>query len=128
VTCGPVIAEYLGISHASPVEKFEMSDDKRARVTRAAGGSTKEIVDIDLPALIGCEKGLCEPRYPTLPGKMKAKGTPVDARTVVISGERVVTIRSYATAPERGVVTMIEGIPDVAAKKLIDALEKEALL
>lgn len=122
------VAEYLGISHASPVEKFEMSGDTHVRVTRVAGGSTKEIMDVDLPALIGCEKGLCEPRYPTLPGKMKARSKPVDARIVGDSGECVVTTRSYSLAPERGAVKMIEGSPEEVAKKLIDALEKENLL
>lgn len=122
------VAEYLGIPHVSPVEKFEMGDDKHARVTRAASGSTKEIIDVDLPALIGCEKGLCEPRYPTLPGKMKAKGKPVDARSVGVGGECVVTTRSYSPAPERGAVKMIEGSPEEAAKKLVEALQKEALI
>lgn len=122
------VAEYLGLPHASPVEKFEMSDDKHARVTRVAGGSTKEIIDIDLPALIGCEKGLCEPRYPTLPGKMKAKTKPVDVRPAGDSGACVVATRSYAPAPERGAVRMIEGSPQEAVRELIDALEKEVVL
>lgn len=122
------VAECLGIPHASPVEKFELSDDKHARVTRVAGGSTKEIIDVDLPALIGCEKGLCEPRYPTLPGKMKAKGKSVDVRHTGISGDGVQTIRSYAPAPERGAVRMIEGTPEEAVKELVNALRKENLL
>ena len=122
------VAEYLGTPHVSPVEKFELSDDKRAHVTRSAGGSTKEIVEIDLPALIGCEKGLCEPRYPTLPGKMKAKGKPIDVRSLGVSGDAVASTRSYSPAPERGAVTIIDGSPEEAAKKLVESLKKENLL
>jgi electron transfer flavoprotein beta subunit len=122
------VAEYLAIPHASPVEKFEMSGEKCAHVTRVAGGSTKEIIDVDLPALIGCEKGLCEPRYPTLPGKMKAKAKPVDVRPAGISGDIVISTRSYSPAPDRGAVKMIDGSPEEAAKKLIDALGRENLI
>lgn len=122
------VAEYLGLPHVSPIEKFEITGGKLARVTRVADGSTKEIIDIDMPALIGCEKGLCEPRYPTLPGKMKAKGKPVDARPVGDSGAGVIKIKSYAPAPERGSVKMIEGNAEEVAGKLVEVLKKENLI
>lgn len=122
------VAEYLSIPHVSPVEKFELSDDKHARVTRVATGSTKEIIETDLPAVVGCEKGLCEPRYPTLPGKMQAKSKPVDIRPLGEVAAPVTAVRSYQSVPKRAAVTMITGSPAEAVSELVQSLEKEGVL
>lgn len=123
------VAEYLGVPHVSPVEKCSLSDDgSTIRVTRAATGSTKEIIDVDLPAVMGCEKGLCEPRYPTLQGKMQARSKSVDIRPLGDAGAPVMKVRAYEPVPQRGTVTMIGGSPEEAAKELVHVLEKEGVL
>ena len=37
-----------------------------------------EIVETQLPLLVTCQQGLNEPRYPSLPGIMKAKKKPLE--------------------------------------------------
>jgi electron transfer flavoprotein beta subunit len=65
---GAYVADLLGLPHVSCVVKLDLFPDQRkARIHRALGKGDKEVVRSDLPALISVEKGMNEPRYPTLP-------------------------------------------------------------
>ncbi|GIP38866.1 electron transfer flavoprotein subunit beta [Paenibacillus sp. J31TS4] len=68
------LAELLGIPHVSSVTKLELSGGEAA-VQRDAEGDL-ETLAVRLPALFTAQQGLNEPRYPSLPGIMKAKKKP----------------------------------------------------
>jgi electron transfer flavoprotein beta subunit len=68
------LAGLLGIPHVSSVTKIELSNGK-ANVERDAEGDL-EVLEVSLPALFTAQQGLNEPRYPSLPGIMKAKKKP----------------------------------------------------
>lgn len=71
------VAEDLGIPHAAIVTKVDIADDqKSARAQKEVEGG-QIIVDLPLPALLTCERGINEPRYASLPGIMKAKKKPL---------------------------------------------------
>ncbi|WP_312111445.1 electron transfer flavoprotein subunit beta/FixA family protein [Brevibacillus reuszeri] len=73
---GPRLAEELGINHVSTAVKLEI-DGTNVRVERDIEGDL-EVVETILPVLITAQQGLNEPRYPSLPGIMKAKKKPLD--------------------------------------------------
>ncbi|QDX93011.1 electron transfer flavoprotein subunit beta/FixA family protein [Brevibacterium sp. JNUCC-42] len=73
---GPRLAEELSINHVSTAVKIEI-DGTTVRVDRDVEGDT-EVVETSLPVLITAQQGLNEPRYPSLPGIMKAKKKPLD--------------------------------------------------
>ncbi|MCD7032840.1 electron transfer flavoprotein subunit beta/FixA family protein [Metabacillus sp. GX 13764] len=73
---GPRLAELLGISYVTTITKLEISGDT-ATVTRDVEGDS-EIIETKLPLLITAQQGLNEPRYPSLPGIMKAKKKPLE--------------------------------------------------
>lgn len=73
---GPRLAEELSINHVSTAVKIEI-DGATVRVDRDVEGDT-EVVETSLPVLITAQQGLNEPRYPSLPGIMKAKKKPLD--------------------------------------------------
>lgn len=73
---GPRLAEELGINHVSTAVKLEI-DGTNVRVERDIEGDL-EVVETSLPVLITAQQGLNEPRYPSLPGIMKAKKKPLD--------------------------------------------------
>jgi len=76
------VAEDLGIPHVAIVTKLELSaDQKKATCQREIEGG-QVIVEVPLPAVITCEKGLNEPRYASLPGIMKAKKKPLKEVTI----------------------------------------------
>jgi len=70
---GAYIAELLGRPYVSCVVGLELLPNKKeARVNRALGKGDKEVLECSLPALFSVEKGLNEPRYPTLPNLLWA--------------------------------------------------------
>ena len=67
---GPAVAELMNIPHISMVIRQEITDGK-IRCTRTIDGGTM-VLETELPALISTQRGLNEPRYPSLPGIMQA--------------------------------------------------------
>jgi len=74
---GVALAEVLGLPHVSVLSKVEWVDEKHLRAHREIEGGT-EVLEVELPAVLTANKGLNEPRYPSLPGIMKAKRKPID--------------------------------------------------
>ncbi|AZS15786.1 electron transfer flavoprotein subunit beta/FixA family protein [Paenibacillus lutimineralis] len=68
------LARLLDIPHASAITHLQITSN-HATVNRDAEGDT-ETIEIRLPALFTAQQGLNEPRYPSLPGIMKAKKKP----------------------------------------------------
>jgi electron transfer flavoprotein beta subunit len=70
---GPVLATFLDLPFVTVVTGVEFSKDfKQAKITRQVEGGT-EILELKLPLLLTCQKGLNEPRLPSLKGIMAAK-------------------------------------------------------
>lgn len=70
------LAEELGISPLSSITQMTIEGEK-ATVVRDVEGDA-EIIETSLPLLITAQQGLNEPRYPSLPGIMKAKKKPIE--------------------------------------------------
>jgi len=133
-TCA-AIAEYLGASQALIVTKLTFADDgATAQATRNIEGGV-EIVNLTLPAVVSCEKGLNEPRYASLPGIMKAKkkeirkvtlaDLPLEASDVGSAAATSRVVR-YRPLPERPPVKMVVGDAAAQAKELVRLLHEEA--
>jgi electron transfer flavoprotein beta subunit len=73
---GPRVAGMLGIPFVTTITKLEI-DGKSVTVTRDVEGDS-EVIETTLPLLVTAQQGLNEPRYPSLPGIMKAKKKPFD--------------------------------------------------
>jgi electron transfer flavoprotein beta subunit len=133
-TC-PAIAEYLGIPQALIVTELKLSDDKKSASARRRVEGGDELVELSLPALVTCEKGLNEPRYASLPGIMKAKkkeikkaglaDTGLKAEQVGAAGAKTKIVK-FHNLPERPPVKMIAGDAATQAKELVRLLREEA--
>lgn len=73
---GPRLAEELDISIVTTITKLTI-EKTSAVIERDAEGDI-ETVEATLPLLVTCQQGLNEPRYPSLPGIMKAKKKPLE--------------------------------------------------
>ncbi|AIM15829.1 MULTISPECIES: electron transfer flavoprotein subunit beta/FixA family protein [Neobacillus] len=73
---GPRVAELLNIPYVTTITKLEIVGTKVV-VTRDVEGDS-EVIETSLPLLVTAQQGLNEPRYPSLPGIMKAKKKPLD--------------------------------------------------
>jgi electron transfer flavoprotein beta subunit len=73
---GPRVAEQLGMPYVTTITKLEINGTT-ATITRDVEGDS-EVIETSLPVLVTAQQGLNEPRYPSLPGIMKAKKKPLD--------------------------------------------------
>ncbi|MGG1674995.1 electron transfer flavoprotein subunit beta/FixA family protein [Neobacillus sp. NRS-1170] len=73
---GPRLAEELDIAQATTITKLDI-EGNNAIIERDVEGD-KEVIQVPLPVLITAQQGLNEPRYPSLPGIMKAKKKPIE--------------------------------------------------
>jgi electron transfer flavoprotein beta subunit len=124
---GPALAEVLGWPHVGAIHGLQWADDlKKATVKRRIEGA-EEVVEVTLPAVWTIEKGLVEPRYPSLPGLMKAKRKPVEqiAANSLGSFAPATRMTQFAPPPPRPPGRMIEGDPAEAAKELVRILHEE---
>ncbi|MEW9673404.1 electron transfer flavoprotein subunit beta [Ammoniphilus sp. 3BR4] len=74
------VAEELDIAHVSSITKLSL-DGRKAIIERNVEGDL-EIIEASLPVLLTAQQGLNEPRYPSLPGIMKAKKKPLEVISI----------------------------------------------
>ncbi|MBS4210890.1 electron transfer flavoprotein subunit beta/FixA family protein [Neobacillus rhizophilus] len=73
---GPRVADLLDIPYVTTITKIEV-DGQNVNIVRDVEGSS-ETIETSLPLLVTAQQGLNEPRYPSLPGIMKAKKKPLE--------------------------------------------------
>lgn len=128
-----MMAELAGWPSASVVVKIERDGDKVTCHCEVEGG--EELVTFSLPGVISCQKGLNDPRYPSLKGIMKAKRKPVEAKTPGdlgldmgnLSGAGAKSsVRSMSLPAQRAEGKLIEGEAAAQAQELVRLLREEA--
>ncbi len=70
---GPAVASFLDIPVVTAIHSFDLDIDSRKVICKREGHKGEEVVETSLPAVFTCEKGLNQPKYPSLPSIMKAK-------------------------------------------------------
>ncbi len=69
------VAYALGLPVVTGLKKIEVQGD-RARCERDVGGA-RDVYEVPLPAVLTTLEGLNLPRYPSVPGRLRAKSKPV---------------------------------------------------
>lgn len=118
---GPRLAALLDLPCVAFASGLSMEDGK-AVVSREVEGVT-EIYEVDLPAVITAQKGLAEPRYPSLKGIMAAKRKPLSSDAVE-SPAGTSTVESLSLPPERAAMVTIEPTPE-GMQQLLTALRND---
>ncbi|MFQ5688849.1 MAG: electron transfer flavoprotein subunit beta/FixA family protein [Gemmatimonadota bacterium] len=117
-----MVAELLDLPCATVVVKLEL-EGRTAIATREVEGG-HEIVEFDLPGVISAQKGLNEPRYPSLKGIMAAKRKPLEIREMP-APEPCLTLVSLQEPPRKKAGEIIGEGPD-AVPELVRKLREEA--
>ncbi|MFS0645217.1 electron transfer flavoprotein subunit beta/FixA family protein [Siminovitchia sp. 179-K 8D1 HS] len=73
---GPRVADILDIPCVTTITKLEI-DGESVKIVRDVEGDS-EMIETSLPLLVTAQQGLNDPRYPSLPGIMKAKKKPLE--------------------------------------------------
>ena len=117
-----LVAEMLGIPSVSVVVKLE-TDGKKVVCEREIEGG-QEVVETSLPAVISAQKGLNDPRYPSLKGIMAAKTKPIEERPAAASAPLTEVVKmEKPPAKSRG---KIVGTDASAVPELVRLLHEEA--
>lgn len=119
---GGLVAELLAMPSVSVVVKLELGDGTATAEREIEGGH--EIVHIKLPAVISTQKGLNEPRYPSLKGIMDAKRKPIEEKIPAAVSARVETTALHLPPPKAA--GKIVGTDASAAAELVRLLHEEA--
>ena len=128
-----MVAELLNLPLVTQIAKLEIGDGT-ATAHREIEGATEE-VQVTLPAVFAAEKGLNEPRYPSLKGIMAAKKKPlevVNASTLGLDPAGIgsqaanVTLVSLSLPPARQAGKILQGDAKEAAAQLVKLLHEEA--
>ena len=101
-------------------------DGGRVRCEREAAGG-RDVYDVPLPAVVGVLEGLNLPRYPSVPGRMRAKTKPVAASTPFRPDSRLEKIR--LVVPEgQGKQAEVLGHGPAAAPRVVEVLQQIGVL
>jgi len=129
---GPGVAEYLGIPQMTYVVKIDEVFSDRLIVKRELEEGY-EIVEASLPAAITVIKGINEPRYPSLKGKMKARSAElkvVSAADIDADPERIglkgspTWVSKIFTPPAKGNTEKIVDEDGSSASIVVEKLKK----
>lgn len=127
---GPRLAEELGIVHISTITQLEVEGGK-VKVEKDVEGDV-EIIEAAMPVLLTAQQGLNEPRYPALPGIMKAKKKPIERLTAADLGLNPEEIRSKTEVleqylpPQKEAGKILQGELPEQVSALVEALRFEA--
>jgi electron transfer flavoprotein beta subunit len=121
---GVVLAERLGIPHATIIMEVQVAD-AGLRVKRELEGGWFQWVALPLPALLTIQSGINQLRYATLKGIMAAKKKEIRKVTPAAAAPTLRVTAVYL--PEKGKKTqMLPGSAADAAKELVKRLREDA--
>jgi electron transfer flavoprotein beta subunit len=114
------LAYALGRPVVAGVSTVEVVGDRVVAHAKAAEGT--DIFELDLPAVMTVMEGGVEPRYPSIPGRMKAKRAAVEtvAPTISPAGPGRVRLKLPPVQPSQ---VQILGRGPEAASAVVDLLE-----
>lgn len=127
---GPRVAELLGINYVTTITNLEI-DGTSVKLIRDVEGDS-ETIETSLPLLVTAQQGLNDPRYPSLPGIMKAKKKPLDELELGDldidedeAGPKTETIEIFLP-PQKAAGRVLEGEIINQVKELVNLLRTEA--
>jgi len=116
------VSHTLQLPLTTVVTQLEVSDNTVICYRQIEGAN--EVVKSTLPAAFSCSKGSKEPRFPSLPGIMKAKKKPLDSIEVNPIENKLILESTYLPPKREAGAFIGEGVE--AVDELINRLRNEA--
>ncbi|WP_147803449.1 electron transfer flavoprotein subunit beta/FixA family protein [Alkalicoccus halolimnae] len=127
---GPRLADQLGINHVTSITDIKI-ENGTAKIEKDAEGD-QMMLEVPLPLLVTAQQGLNEPRYPSLPGIMKAKKKPLETLDLDDldldeddAAPKTKRVDRYLP-PEKQAGRILEGEVDEQVSELVSVLKNEA--
>jgi electron transfer flavoprotein beta subunit len=110
---GARVAHALGLPYLPAVKAIALEGEEIRCEQEVAGG--RDVYRLPLPAVLGVREGLNLPRYPSVPGRLRAKRKPLAASSPARPPARL-ELRSLALPPGSGKqVEILDGAEAVVA-------------
>ena len=122
---GVRVAYALGLPCVTGVKELEIVGARATAKRQIPGGM--EIFDVPLPAVITVKEGINLPRYPSLPGRLKAKKKPIATAQPAWQAGGLQKTKLLDPPEEAHQVTILGKGPE-AAPKVVDLLAELGLL
>jgi electron transfer flavoprotein beta subunit len=120
------VATALGLPCINGVKALEIRDGVAVARREASGGGF-EVYEVPLPAVVSVKEGINLPRYPSVPGRLRARKKEV--QRVVPDAHPVGPLKIGLRLPEeRETSTEILGSGPDAAPKVVEVLQRLGLL
>jgi electron transfer flavoprotein beta subunit len=125
---GVILAEILGLPHATIIMQIEKTDSG-IRVKRELEAGFFQFVDMPVPAVLTIQSGINKLRYATLIGIKQAKNKPLRKVTMAevqsAVGGNLQKIEKLYVPQKTKNTEFLEGPPAEVAKKLVEKLKNE---
>ena len=112
----PIVTNVKGLSVEGGVARCE-------RVV----GAEREVYTVALPAVIAVKDGVNIPRYPSVPGRIKARKKPIDTVATESAQARLEKVKLSLPPQETGTATVLGNGPD-AAPRIVEVLKEIGVL
>jgi electron transfer flavoprotein beta subunit len=125
---GVLLAELLGLPHATIIMQIEVSDS-RLKVKRELEAGWFQWVELPLPAVLAIQSGINKPRYATLKGIMAAKKKEIvtfSRPSLAVDSEPTQRLDRIYIPQKTKKTVLLSGAPKEAAAKLVEKLRHEA--
>ena len=121
------VAHALGLPCVTGIKNLAISDDRQHLRARREYRGAEEVFDLPLPAVVSVKEGINRPRYPSLPGRLRAKRATLDRIPVTWrpEGLRTLGLRLPETGQHRARV-LGHGVDAVPA--LVELLDELGVL
>ena len=121
----PMLSELLNLPCATVAVGLSIDGTKASVEKEVEGG--KETIELTMPCIVAAQKGLNEPRYPSLPNIMKAKQKPIQeiAGNAALARTEIVKM----TKPDKkraNKILKMDGNASQTAQELARLLHEEA--
>ncbi len=117
-----MVAEILELPCVTVV--VELVTEGRQAVAKREIEGGHEVVEFALPAVVAVQKGINEPRYPSLKGIMAAKKKPLEEKEIQLADPRVQLVSLSEPPPPKAAEIVGEGAE--AVSDLVRKLREEA--
>ena len=122
---GMRVAYAFDLPIVTGVKNIQIEDGRVIAKREASGGW--EVFEVDLPAVITVKEGINLPRYPSLPGRMRAKRKPITRIEPVQSGGGLEKVQLQVPVEEDSRAQILGDGPD-AAPKVVGILKELGLV
>ncbi len=113
------VAHALGLPVVNGLKKIELQDGN-VRCERDAGGA-RDVYVVPMPAVLSVLEGLNLPRYPSVPGRLRAKSKPLAVSEPVRPEQKLEKLR-LVVPPGQGKQAEILGRGPEAASRVVELM------